>query len=103
MRKKNKIKIWRKILIPRSKPNIFAAVFSLCRWSSPFVIFAGKSTVDEFADGCRVVNIIQDHDQRYFCCADVPIDLIGQVGQIKLQILRTEIFQGKRIKTWHTK
>lgn len=68
-------------------------------WSLPFVIFAGKSTIDEFTDGSRVVNIIQNNNQRYFRRAGFPIDLIGQVGKIKLQILRRETVTERKLTT----
>lgn len=54
------------------------------------MIFAGESAVDKFTDGCRLVNVIQNNYQWNIGCAGFPIDLIGQVGEIKLQILRRE-------------
>ena len=54
------------------------------------MIFAGKSTVDELTNGSRLMDVIQNHNQWDFRCAGLPIDLVGQVGEIKLQILRTE-------------
>lgn len=69
----------------------------------PFVIFASESTVDQLTDGSRVVNIVQDDDQRYVRRADVPVDLIGQVGQIELQILREETLTANRVTRGPTK
>lgn len=38
---------------------------SRCTRYLPFVIFASESAVDQLADGSRVVNVVQDNDQRY--------------------------------------
>lgn len=54
---------------------------------SPFVIFAGEGPVDKLADGSGIMYIIQDNHQWDFSCAGFPIDLIGQVGQVELEIL----------------
>lgn len=51
------------------------------------MIFAGERPVHQLADGDGVVDVVQDDDQRYLRRAGLPVDLIGQVGQVQLQVL----------------
>lgn len=60
----------------------------------PFVIFACESTIDKFTNGSRIMNVIQNDHQRYFWCAGFSIDLIGQVREIKLQVLSSDRERG---------
>lgn len=53
----------------------------------PFVVFAGESPVNKFTDGNRIVNIIQNNYEWDFRGAAFSIDLIGQIRQVKLQVL----------------
>lgn len=57
--------------------------------SVPFVILAGESAIDKLANGSRVMNVVQNHNKGTLGCVGLPINLIGQVREIKLQILRT--------------
>lgn len=57
--------------------------------SVPFVILAGESAIDELANGSRVMNVVQNHNKGTLGCVGLPVDLIGQVREIQLQILRT--------------
>ena len=51
------------------------------------MIFAGERPVHQLTDGDRVVHVIQDDHQGYLRCARLPVDLIGQVRQVELQVL----------------
>lgn len=55
---------------------------------SPFVVLAGECTVDELTDGTRLAEVIQEDHQRHVRCARLPVDLVGQVGEIQLQVLQ---------------
>lgn len=43
-------------MIKKKKSNIFSA-------SVPFMIFASKSPIDKLADGCWVMNVIQNNNE----------------------------------------
>lgn len=51
---------------------------------SPFVVLAGERAVDELADGACLAEIVQEDHQWHICCARLPVDLVGQVGQVQL-------------------
>lgn len=46
----------KKTFINAKKSNMFSA-------SVPFVIFASKSPIDKLADGCWVMNVIQNNNE----------------------------------------
>lgn len=51
---------------------------------SPFVVLAGERAIDEFADGARLAEVVQEDHQRHVRRARLPVDLVGQVGQVQL-------------------
>lgn len=51
---------------------------------SPFVVLAGECTIDKLTDGARLTEVIQEDHQRHVRRARLPVDLVGQVGQVQL-------------------
>lgn len=51
---------------------------------SPFVVLAGECTVDELADGACLAEVIQEDHQRHIRRARLPVNLVGEVGQVQL-------------------
>lgn len=58
---------------------------------SPFVVLAGERAIDELTDGARLAEVVQEDHQRYVCCARLPVDLVGQVGEVQLQVLQQTV------------
>lgn len=52
------------------------------------MIFAGQGTIDQISDGGRITDIIQDNDQGNVLSATITVNLIGQIGQVQLEVLR---------------
>lgn len=67
---------------------------------SPFVVLAGERPVDELADGARLTEVIQQDHQRHIGRARLPVDLVGQVGQVQLKILE-QTGRVLRVGPWH--
>ncbi|TNN76396.1 hypothetical protein EYF80_013261 [Liparis tanakae] len=66
-------------------------------------LIACEGAVDQLADGRRHVDVVQDDDERHVRRAGLPIDPIGQVGKMKLQILRKEREQPVRTGNGQTR
>lgn len=55
---------------------------------SPFVVLAGERAIDKLADGARLAEVVQEDHQWHVCRACLPVDLVGQVGEVQLQVLQ---------------
>lgn len=53
---------------------------------SPLVVLAGQRPVHQLADGGRVTDVVDDHDQRQLSAA-LPVDLVRHIRQVQLQLL----------------
>jgi len=51
------------------------------------MIFAGERPVHQLTEGDGIVNVVQDNDQGYLRWARLPVNLIGQVRKVQLQVL----------------
>ena len=65
------------------------------------MIFAGESTINKFTDGNRIMNIVQNDYQWDLRCTGFPIDLIGQIRKIKLQVLVRKQGKGQSVTQVH--
>lgn len=54
----------------------------------PFVVLAGESPIDQLTDGTCFTQVIQQDHQGDIPNSCLPVYLVGQVGEIQLQILR---------------
>lgn len=54
------------------------------------MVLAGEGTVDKLADGGGVTQVVHDYDQWDVSSAGLPVNLIGQVGQVQLKVLRAK-------------
>lgn len=52
------------------------------------MIFAGQRTIDQIGDGGPITDIIQDNDQWNVLSATITVNLIGQIRQVQLEVLR---------------
>lgn len=53
---------------------------------SPLVILASQRSVHQLADGSRVADVVDDHNQRQLPPA-LPVDLVRHIGEVQLQLL----------------
>lgn len=67
---------------------------------SPFVVLAGQRAIDELADGARLAEVVQEDHQRHVCRARLPVDLVGQVGEVQLQVLQ-QTGRASHVGLWH--
>lgn len=56
--------------------------------SLPFVVLAGESPIDQLTDGACFTQVIQQDHQWDIPNSCFPVYLVGQVGEIELQILK---------------
>lgn len=56
--------------------------------SSPFVVLAGQGPIDQLADGACLTQVIQQDHQGDIPSSCFPVYLVGQVGEIQLQVLK---------------
>lgn len=50
------------------------------------MVLAGQRSVHQLADGSRVADVVDDHNQRQLSSA-LPVDLVGHIGEVQLQLL----------------
>lgn len=50
------------------------------------MVLAGQRSVHQLADGSRVADVVDDHNQRQLCSA-LPVDLVRHIGEVQLQLL----------------
>lgn len=55
---------------------------------SPFVVLAGEGPIDQLADGACFTQVVQQDHQGDVPGSRLSVYLVGQVGQIQLQILK---------------
>ena len=60
------------------------------------MILAGQRSVDQLTNGCCVADVIDDNGQWHLSAA-LSVNLIGQVGQIQLQLLSK---QRLKVRVW---
>lgn len=64
------------------------------------MIFAGQCTIDQVSDGRSVTDIIQDNDQWNVLSATISVNLIGQIRQVQLQVLKEEKTKVRLYNCW---
>lgn len=58
----------------------------------PLVVLAGQRSIHQLADGSRVADVVDDHNQRQLYSA-LPVDLVRHIGEIQLQLLAAQTRQ----------
>lgn len=53
------------------------------------MVLAGQRSIHQLADGSRVADVVDDHDQRQLHSA-LPVDLVRHIGEKQLQLLAAQ-------------
>lgn len=56
---------------------------------SPLVVLAGQRSIHQLANGSRVADVVDDHNQRQIYSA-LPVDLVCHIGEIQLELLAAQ-------------
>lgn len=69
-------------------PHCGERVLTPAHPGSPFVVLAGEGPIDQLTDGACFTQVIQQDHQWDVPDSCFPVYLVGQVGEIQLQILK---------------